>query len=1035
LCVVLLGLAILPSAALAGTGVTLFNSFAGNIDFVTTGNTLRAGNNASNASACDLQSGLQGTAVNAGTASGTISGIPAGSSIQAAYLYYVGASSTVDSTVTFNGTAVTASRTFTDTTVSPWFGGFVDVTGLVSGNGTYSFTGLTVDNAANSVYCTGSQTEVAGWALVVIFSNPSQAYRVVNVYDGFQVFQNNSITLVPANFKVPSPALSGSKFAVITWEGDSTLSGNETLSFNGTTLTDACNGTNNQYNSTINTILCTGNANTDDVFYGVDIDTFSVDGFVSSGQTSATTFYQSGQDAVVLTAQIISISDAPVSDLTISKVHNGTFAYGANGTYTITVTNTGPTATSGTTKVTDTLPAGETYVSATGTGWSCSAVGQAVTCNSTQVVANGANFNPITLTVAVATSAGTSLVNTATVAVDPADFDNDGTNNSSSDTVSNAAGTLIHPDLSNSTKTVFNPGGGDYNVGDTVQYTITLNESAGVDAGNVSVADDIPANLSGFTTTGVTVTGSSSTVTNSSTNTGGSNGDGLLSISNITVPANGSVTIVFTAQVKTGTANCTGIDNTGTITYAAGSPTTLTVTAPTVTVAQSSCVNPINGDKAIYPYDNLTITRTAPTAGGGGRTINGNTITDTWSMAGLPLQEPLQINAGPAKFNLIMARTGNNSTRTITATLETSGGATIGTGTVSFNSATTTMYTIGFTATATLVPAGQFLKLLIKNNSNNTTNRTVVVSQFAAGVGASSVSFPAGTTANPLVFVKSVNVYNATYPATTTTTVYTPGNTVFVCAVVNDPFGSTDIGSAMITITDSNGTVLVSAAAMTENPPATPGKTNCDGTADKDVTNTFTLGNSYEFAYTVPPPGSAATGFWTATVTGNEGTEGAVSHTANTAFDVDVPSLLIAKSVAVATDPIEGTTRSKAIPGATVSYTIQVQNNGRGPVDSGSLVISDPVPTNTALSLPAKPPFTFTDGATSSGLSIVSGTDTGNITYSNNGGTSYVYTPACTRPCTDSAITNFKITFNGSMNGKTGGTAPSFTITYNVVIQ
>ncbi|HEY4126464.1 MAG TPA: hypothetical protein VGN70_00245, partial [Gammaproteobacteria bacterium] len=460
-----------------------------------------------------------------------------------------------------------------------------------------------------------------------------------------------------------------------------------------------------------------------------------------------------------------------------------------------------------------------------------------------------------------------------------------------------------------------------------------------------------------------------------------------------------------------------------------------TVTAPTVTVAQSSCVNPINGDKAIYPYDNLTITRTAPTAGGGGRTINGNTITDTWSMAGLPLQEPLQINAGPAKFNLIMARTGNNSTRTITATLETSGGATIGTGTVSFNSATTTMYTIGFTATATLVPAGQFLKLLIKNNSNNTTNRTVVVSQFAAGVGASSVSFPAGTTANPLVFVKSVNVYNATYPATTTTTVYTPGNTVFVCAVVNDPFGSTDIGSAMITITDSNGTVLVSAAAMTENPPATPGKTNCDGTADKDVTNTFTLGNSYEFAYTVPPPGSAATGFWTATVTGNEGTEGAVSHTANTAFDVDVPSLLIAKSVAVATDPIEGTTRSKAIPGATVSYTIQVQNNGRGPVDSGSLVISDPVPTNTALSLPAKPPFTFTDGATSSGLSIVSGTDTGNITYSNNGGTSYVYTPACTRPCTDSAITNFKITFNGSMNGKTGGTAPSFTITYNVVIQ
>jgi len=136
----------------------------------------------------------------------------------------------------------------------------------------------------------------------------------------------------------------------------------------------------------------------------------------------------------------------------------------------------------------------------------------------------------------------------------------------------------------------------------------------------------------------------------------------------------------------------------------------------------------------------------------------------------------------------------------------------------------------------------------------------------------------------------------------------------------------------------------------------------------------------------------------------------------------------------VTTDPVEGATRSKAIPGATVQYTILVQNNGRGPVDTGTFVISDPVPANTVLSLPAKPPFTFTDGSTPSGLSVTGGSDA-NITYSNNGGTTFVYVPACTRPCTDAAITNFKITLTGSMNGKTGGTAPSFTITYNVVIQ
>jgi hypothetical protein len=86
------------------------------------------------------------------------------------------------------------------------------------------------------------------------------------------------------------------------------------------------------------------------------------------------------------------------------------------------------------------------------------------------------------------------------------------------------------------------------------------------------------------------------------------------------------------------------------------------------------------------------------------------------------------------------------------------------------------------------------------------------------------------------------------------------------------------------------------------------------------------------------------------------------------------------------------------------------------------------------MSLTAKPPFVFTNGATSSGLSVTSGSDA-NIVYSNNGGSTYAYTPTCTRPCVDTAITNFKITLTGSMNGKTGSSAPSFNITFNVVIQ
>ena len=66
-------------------------------------------------------------------------------------------------------------------------------------------------------------------------------------------------------------------------------------------------------------------------------------------------------------------------DLAITKSHTGTFQAGERATYAIVVTNNGPTPAPGVV-VTDTLPAGLTYVSATGAGVTCSAVGQVVTC-------------------------------------------------------------------------------------------------------------------------------------------------------------------------------------------------------------------------------------------------------------------------------------------------------------------------------------------------------------------------------------------------------------------------------------------------------------------------------------------------------------------------------------------------------------------------------------------------------------------------------------------------------------------------------
>jgi uncharacterized repeat protein (TIGR01451 family) len=108
-------------------------------------------------------------------------------------------------------------------------------------------------------------------------------------------------------------------------------------------------------------------------------------------------------------------------DLTIAKTHSpASFATAGNsGYYTITPSNSGSVASSGTITMVDTLPAGVTVAApATGTGWSCSgAVGATVvTCTTSLSVAPGAAGNPITLRVAVAAGLGGQvLVNTAVI--------------------------------------------------------------------------------------------------------------------------------------------------------------------------------------------------------------------------------------------------------------------------------------------------------------------------------------------------------------------------------------------------------------------------------------------------------------------------------------------------------------------------------------------------------------------------------------------------------------------------------------------
>lgn len=135
-------------------------------------------------------------------------------------------------------------------------------------------------------------------------------------------------------------------------------------------------------------------------------------------------------------------------------------------------------------------------------------------------------------------------------------------------------------------------------------------------------------------------------------------------------------------------------------------------------------------------------------------------------------------------------------------------------------------------------------------------------------------------------------------------------------------------------------------------------------------------------------------------------------------------ALGMVKTSVLLSDPINGSTNPKAIPGAIVRYSFQVQNSGPAAVDSNALLIVDTLPLQIAVGNAAAP--IFTQGTPTSGLTFSSATD---IRYSNA-----ATMPATFAACTytpvaayDPAVKYVCLRPQGAMAGSTG-TPTSFTI-------
>ena len=173
-------------------------------------------------------------------------------------------------------------------------------------------------------------------------------------------------------------------------------------------------------------------------------------------------------------------------DLIIDKRHITAFVVGQQGAYKLVIRNIGPASSSSVTVVRDSLPAGLSFTSASGSGWVFSVVGQIVVATLASSIAAGdsTSFN---LTVSVGANAFPSVINSATVVLDG---DANSANNSDSDPTSVTTSNLS-PDLA-----LRKYHSALFVVGQSQPYHFVVTNIGGASSsGGITVRDTLPAGL------------------------------------------------------------------------------------------------------------------------------------------------------------------------------------------------------------------------------------------------------------------------------------------------------------------------------------------------------------------------------------------------------------------------------------------------------------------------------------------------------------------------------------------------------------
>lgn len=722
--------------------------------------------------------------------------LPAGSTVLYAELIWGGSyingnvnlSAAINNPVTFITPAGTSSVTPDPATYNQFdlgngAAGYVrsaNVTTLVQngGAGTY-ITGAVVGTI---VINNDSTANHAGWTLGVIYQNPALPFRNMSLRAGGVLVQASSAPVVTTltGFATPISGTLGGRALFSAQEGDANRTGDQAL-FGPTSATSvALSGPNNlaanffasQINGDTGALNTTGTFGTRNQINGApgsnisggrqgwDITNVDVSARLINNQSSAVLTLTTSGDAYIVNGNAIQV-DINAPRITVSKGSTATGAVAGDSIlYTVTVANTG-TASAASVVLSDSLPAGLTFIPGSVTVAGVSRPTLDITAGVPLGSLNLSSSIVVTYRALIGQDASIlQLVNSANAAF----------------TFQSVAGgptiTGVIPS-NNSTLPVYSPNlsivksGSTTNatVGDTVTYTLQVNNGGNV-AANVTLTDNIPSGSSyvagSFRLNGNVIAGANpATGVNLGSLAAGSANTVTFQVLVTSLPT--PPTLVDQATASYSFSSPDGRTITGTV---ASNTLTIPVTLPNVTAVKSASVS----DVAVGE----TFTYTVVTTNGGIQPINNVILTDAlpagtiFVPGSVTVRGTVVASANPnSGISVGTLTTGSSATVTFQVTVQSlpSSGSLLNRASVSYssgaftgisnsNSITTPVYqpiiAINKSASQTNATLGdQLAYTLVVTNSGNIAAQVTVTDTIPAGLTFVPNSVTVNGTARP----------------------------------------------------------------------------------------------------------------------------------------------------------------------------------------------------------------------------------------------------------------------------------------------